>query len=176
MTTANAFAFVLAPMPSTRSVRMRCPVELTGKYSVTPSTRPRTSACQGSTWLAAPSSAARSVLRAPTDELAQPLDHFAGRDVRHAERLRYGFVRDLPVDHVGRGAELRALFDRADRTELRELLDPRERRVGERERARARHGARHVGDAVVDDAVDDVGRLGVRSGSHGLDAAALVDR
>ena len=41
---------------------------------------------------------------------------------------------------------------------------------------RLRHGARHVGDAVVHDAVHLVGRVVVRRGPAGLDAAALIDR
>src|SRR6187399_928629 len=35
-------------MPSRRCVTSRWPVELTGRYSVSPSTRPRISACQNS--------------------------------------------------------------------------------------------------------------------------------
>ena len=44
------------------------------------------------------------------------------------------------------------------------------------ERRRARHGAGHVGDAVMEHVVDHEGRVGVRRGLAGLDAAALVDR
>ena len=47
--------------------------------------------------------------------------------------------------------------------------------VVEREGGGARHRAGHVGDAVVHHVVDDVGRIGVRGGAAGLEAAALVD-
>src|SRR5256885_665796 len=48
--------------------------------------------------------------------------------------------------------------------------------MGEGERGRARQTAGHIGDGVVDDPVHYVGRVVVRGGLAGLDAAALVHR
>src|SRR6185295_11957174 len=50
-----------------------------------------------------------------------------------------------------------------------------QRCVVERLRRRDGYGARHVCHAVMNDAVDLEGRIGVRRGPRGLEAAALID-
>ena len=60
--------------------------------------------------------------------------------------------------------------------EAGEFLDIRQRRIRERERGRARHGAGHVRNAVVHHTIDDKRRLSMRRRSTRLEATALIDR
>ena len=83
-------------------------------------------------------------------------------------------IDDLALDHVEAEPQRRGPPARRLPALAAELHGVGQRRVGERQGARARHGARHVGDAVVQDAVHHVGRVLVGGGPDRLDAAALV--
>src|SRR5262249_48421108 len=132
--------------PSRLETRIRWPVELTGRYSVTPSTRPRTTACHHSI---EPSTALPSKGRPlyPILPRAAPAGGVHERDpcarlLVDALRLHAGDLRRLPGDperlasapHAADVAHQRDLGDRGGG------LDPDRGRAAHDVRHRARHG------------------------------------
>src|SRR4029078_12132678 len=95
--------------------------------------------------------------------------------IRQPKRLRHRLVHHLPSPNVDGGRQSRELATCVVDAALGELQHPGERYIAEGERAGAADGAWHVGDAVVEDVFFDVGRVAVRRGAAGFDAASLVD-
>src|SRR5438552_4681620 len=139
MTMAYASAASLCSIPMSRCARRMCAVELTGRYSVSPSTRPRMSACHQFisyprlTATRSPRSGARDRALRSEDSASRlnslAFRRFAQRRLRallpglhigfeHLDRLGELHVFRLagfgPDDHVGNGAVEFHIFAGAD--------------------------------------------------------------
>src|SRR4051794_20616852 len=93
----------------------------------------------------------------------------------HADGLGHGGVGHAAAYHVDAHAQPGVARDGRGHALGGDVEHERQRRVGQRVGGGDRDGARHVGHAVVGDAVDLVGRVRVRGGTRGLEAAPLVD-